>query len=250
MLEFLVGQLGVFGPIVFVIFMAMLFARPWATRRDKRYLVLFGFSFPYLFLYLTLSLISRAHANWSAPVYVAGAIMVAAWLMETRARKRWLIVALAVNMALMGFLVTYPVSVELVGIQPTKSNDLFFRQRGQRIYSEAVATLWNEYPGTLLLADGRHIIAPLTYYLYRELGPVKVFKWNPDGKPDDHYELITDMTRHLGEDFLLVTDQEDIGAVERYFVSSRLTRELDIPIYSDFYRKYYVYLLTGFKGYQ
>ncbi|MGH8610483.1 MAG: ArnT family glycosyltransferase, partial [Gammaproteobacteria bacterium] len=157
MLEFLVGQLGVFGP-VFIIFMGMLFARPWATRGDKRYLILFSFSFPYLFLYLTLSLISRAHANWSAPVYVAGAIMVAAWLMETQARKCWLVAALAVNMALMGFLVTYPASVKLVGIQPAKSNDLFFRQRGQRAYSEAVAALWNDYPGTLLVADTRYIV--------------------------------------------------------------------------------------------
>jgi hypothetical protein len=80
------------------------------------------------------------------------------------------------------------------------------------------------------------------------LGPVTVFKWDPDGKPDDYYELITDMTHHLGEDFLLVTEQEDIAAIKTHFVSSKLTRELEIPIYSNSYRKYYVYLLTGFKG--
>ncbi|MGH8610915.1 MAG: hypothetical protein ACREYF_02430, partial [Gammaproteobacteria bacterium] len=95
----------------------------------------------------------------------------------------------------------------------------------------------------------RYIVAPLTYYLYRELRPVQVFKWNPDGKPNDHYELITDMTRHVGEDFLLVTEQEDMGAIKTHFASSKLTHELEIPIYSDSYRKYYVYLLTDFKGY-
>ena len=94
--EFLVGQLGVFGPVPFVVLALGLvaFARRKALTAADR--LLLCFTLPPLVLVSVQAFVSRAHAHWAAAAYLAGVVLVAAWLTEWRARG-WTIAALAVQ---------------------------------------------------------------------------------------------------------------------------------------------------------
>src|SRR5690606_5505052 len=87
MLEFLGGQMVVFGPILFVV----LLAAPLLARRraggtaapaaaDGAGRMLAAFCYPVIALLVVQALLSRANANWAAPAYVAGTLLVTRWL--------------------------------------------------------------------------------------------------------------------------------------------------------------------------
>ncbi len=76
-LEFFGSQFAVFGPLLFAGLLIVaasprLFADPAAR-------LLAVFSLPTLAMMLAVSLLSRAHANWAAPAYVAASVLVVAW---------------------------------------------------------------------------------------------------------------------------------------------------------------------------
>ncbi|HSV30036.1 MAG TPA: glycosyltransferase family 39 protein, partial [Candidatus Omnitrophota bacterium] len=97
--EFVGGQFGVFGPIAMA---ALLVALAGAARRpeDDRFRLLAAFTLPVLALMTAESFLSRANANWSAPAYVAGTVLAAAFM--ARRWPRLLVAALALNLAAAG----------------------------------------------------------------------------------------------------------------------------------------------------
>src|SRR5205085_10313839 len=81
--EFLLSQLGVFGPVLFGALAAIaLTAR--RSLAERRALLLATFALPTLGMMLIVAFLSRAHPNWSAPTYVSSAILVAAWLLRSQ----------------------------------------------------------------------------------------------------------------------------------------------------------------------
>jgi 4-amino-4-deoxy-L-arabinose transferase-like glycosyltransferase len=92
--EFVISQFGVFGPIplgVLIVGVALAAARRRLAADD---LMLLCFTLPPLLIVTGQAFISRANANWSGAGYLAGAVLVGAWLVRWRARA-WLIGALA-----------------------------------------------------------------------------------------------------------------------------------------------------------
>ena len=101
--EFVIGQLGVFGPIPFVVFAggAVLLARRRTLEPADQ--LLLCMSAPPVILVSIQAFISRAHAHWAAAGYLAGAVLVAAWLIRWRARG-WTIAAIALQGAVAALL--------------------------------------------------------------------------------------------------------------------------------------------------
>jgi 4-amino-4-deoxy-L-arabinose transferase-like glycosyltransferase len=98
MAAFVGSQFGVFGPIplaVLLIGVGLAVRRRQLSAND---LTLLCFSLPPLLIVTGQAFISRANANWSGAGYLAGAILVAAWLIRWRAR-RWLIAAVEIGRA-------------------------------------------------------------------------------------------------------------------------------------------------------
>jgi 4-amino-4-deoxy-L-arabinose transferase-like glycosyltransferase len=99
---FLGAQFGVFGPIPFgvlIVGLALAVRRRALPRED---VLLLCFILPPLLIVSVQALLSRANANWSGASYLAGAVLVAAWLMRWRAR-RWLTAAVAMQAVLAAF---------------------------------------------------------------------------------------------------------------------------------------------------
>jgi 4-amino-4-deoxy-L-arabinose transferase-like glycosyltransferase len=70
-LEFVGSQFGVFGPILFGAYLVIAW-RAWKQRLPEPDRYLFAFSAPILVVITLEAFVSRAHANWAAPAYVAG----------------------------------------------------------------------------------------------------------------------------------------------------------------------------------
>jgi 4-amino-4-deoxy-L-arabinose transferase-like glycosyltransferase len=96
MLRFLGSQFGVFGPVPFAVLAGgalLLAARRRLAAAD---ILLLCFALPPLVTVAAQAFVSRANANWAGAAYVAGSVLVAAWLLRANAR-RWLIGGLALQ---------------------------------------------------------------------------------------------------------------------------------------------------------
>jgi len=83
--QFLLSQFLVYGPVLFFMLL-WITAVSIRARTDRRVVMLLAFSLPILVLITVQSLISRTHANWTAPIAPAASILVTAWLLERRRR--------------------------------------------------------------------------------------------------------------------------------------------------------------------
>lgn len=84
---FLATQFAVFGPIPFAVLLAGAVALAARRRLQAPDVLLLCFTLPPILIVAAQAFVSRANANWSGAGYLAGAVLVAAWLSRWRARK-------------------------------------------------------------------------------------------------------------------------------------------------------------------
>lgn len=190
---FVAAQFGVMGPLLFVSLLRASASRGvWADRR-LRLLGLFGL--PVLALFIVLSLLSRAHANWAAPAYVAATAFVVVWLLQN-GRQRWLVAAIALNLLLAATLYHWHRIAPAIGIELKKGTDPFFPVRGWERSGRVLADALRASGCRAVIAADRSTLVELAYYARRGLGePVTPLSYNPDGIVRNHFTLKSDIAR-------------------------------------------------------
>ncbi|GAB4191694.1 MAG: glycosyltransferase family 39 protein [Thalassobaculales bacterium] len=241
--EFLASQAGVFGPLALLALLAAAASRrAWGDPRMSYLLLL---ALPYLAAITVQSFLSRANANWAAPAYVAGTLLVAAWASEGRV---WLL-RTSVALHILAALVLYGGDglATAAGHPASGPRDPFKRVRAWPATAAAVAAVHRQHPDLRLLFDDRELMASLTYYLRPE--SLRAVKWNHDGRIKDHFELTTDLERHRGESFLLVTRFPDAGHLAARFAAAGFLGTVETRVNPGLTRELRLYRLDGFKGY-
>ena len=255
MLEFVGSQFGVFGPILFGTLIVIISKmRSNLTYSEERLLI--WQILPLFILITSISLLARAHANWAAPIYVPATILVVSWLLENRKKKLLLVsIGLHVFVAVLFLNITFIEKIPGIKLNSVttdlksgKIKDPMLRIKGWKELGEGVTTLLKAYPDSILLTDARKIHAELLYYVQPH--PVKAVKWNPGGKVGDHYDLNSDMGDKIGKNFLFVTMRNSIDSdVATYFNDAERVGNIEINPHGDLGVNYYIYKLSGFKGY-
>ena len=215
--EFFFAQFGVFGPILF----AALLVIAWraATRpanvapADK---LLLAFSVPILVLVTTQGLISRAHANWAAPAYVAAIVLVTAVMIRDRAWT-WLRTSFALHAALALFLAVATWQAGRFALPGL--GDPFARTLGNRALAEAVRDELRDAerkgaPFSAVLTDDREVAAALAYY-GRDLA-VPVLSWREGSAPRSYFEMTRPYSDRAPSPALLVTPRPAPALTERF----------------------------------
>ena len=243
---FLGGQLGVFGLIFFPV-MLYIFFRAKTVWNNEAYRFLICFALPFISIICLQAFLGRAHANWATPTYVAGCILVAAFLINQQRFKLWLI-AIIINLLLTTTVYHWHDFANALEIKLTSKTDPFKRVQGWREFAKPVEQILAQYPSAILLADTRDTLAQLIYYVKPH--PFNAVAWNPQGLLQNHYELKTTMNDKLGKDFIYVTEKGDISLIQQSFESVQELTDIYIPIYNDFSLDYRVYYLKNFKGYR
>ena len=159
--EFLIGQLGVMGPIPFAVLLigSVALARRKTLASPDR--MLLCFALPPLVLVSIQALISHAHAHWAAAGYLAGVVLVAAWLERWRARG-WSIAAVATQGAVAALLllaVCLPSIVDSAGFGRRLA-----RQRGWSQTAVIVTGAASASRPTAVAVEDRYLFNELAYY--------------------------------------------------------------------------------------
>lgn len=205
MATFVGSQFGVFGPVPLG---ALIVGVGLAIRRrnlDARDLTLLCFTLPPLLIVTGQAFISRANANWSGAGYLAGAIVVAAWLMRWRARG-WLVTALVSQAALAAFFlaaVTSPALADRVGL----ANGLK-RARGWAETADVILGRAEREPGlTAIAVNNRFLFYAVSYYGRDRLGVTTppLASWLLMEGPQNQAEITAPLTREIGARVLMVS---------------------------------------------
>ncbi len=244
--EFVLAQFGVFGPLPFACLLIMIVRWKHLVPHHAMNLLLY-FSAPLLATICIQALLSRAFANWAAPVYVAATVAVTIWLLGL-GQERWIVATVAVHFALGLALASYEPLVHGLDRPMPARFDLLKRVRGWPEMGRQLVRLRKENPDTLLLADNRMLIAQCLYY--GEVPSTSAYSWNPQEQVRHHYDLVSDMNEALGRDFLFISDAPEIDAMEGCFASAHTLPPIEVRTHPDRTLRFSLYRLNGFRGYQ
>jgi len=198
-LAYFAAQLGVFGPILFIV----LLRAAWREIRhpsDPAKVLLLCFSLPVLALLTVQALLSRAHGNWSATAYPAAAILVTAVMLELN-RRILFWVSLGLNLAVAAMLAIAPA----FALQLPLFERLQFLSTavGWRGAADAVREKLAEDHYGAIVVDTRELAGELLYYLRNEPIPLYVLPAGP--RPSDHYEMTRPFTAATPEPILFIS---------------------------------------------
>ena len=118
-----------FGPLLFAGLILLL--ATWRGLAEPRARLLAAFTLPTLAMMLGVSLLSRAHANWAAPTYVAATVLVVAWALQ-RGWRKLIAVSIALHLAAVGLLFTGREALAAFGLDVPAQYDPLRRVRGWR----------------------------------------------------------------------------------------------------------------------
>jgi hypothetical protein len=217
-LEFVAGQFGVFGPILFAC-LAMFCLRRWRgavpTGNGEAERLLLSFCLPVLALMVVQALLSRALANWAAFAYVAATVLVTAMLI----REGWTRLFRASFALHLAALLLLAVGGALAGRFVLPGGiDPYARVLGWREMAEAAGAKAEAEGYRAIATDKRAMSAELLYYLRNRNLPVVAL--HGSGRPRDHFELTRPLTPDTPRPVLIVGQgrgvegAEPVGSVE------------------------------------
>jgi len=243
--DFVAGQLGILGPVLFIAWLVQLAtAKNWI--RDERYRLLACFALPFLGAITAQSLIGRANANWAAMAYVGGTIFVVAKLVEGQ-RMKLLHAALALNLAVTVIAYHFDALAHVADIELTRKSDVLNKRvRGWRQYGEALAARQAAHPDAILLGDARDLIAEARFYA----GPAgrSMLKWNPEHKADDYYAMSTTLDGLEGRSFVFVSRNAVLpDNMAGRFEEMTEIEPIHIAIHRDYALDFHVWWLRGYR---
>lgn len=243
--EFLGSQFLVFGPIFFatLLLIVVLIRR---VLGDPRAQLLAVFALPTLAMMIVVSLLSRAHPNWSAPTYISATILVVAFLIE---HGRAVLVMASVILHVAGVVVLLPARdiSNAVGWNMPGRLDPVHRLRGWALLGRSVSAVLREQPDATVVSDNREVLAALSYYMAPR--PFPVLKWNPGGAVHDQFDIDADAKSHVGENLLYVGPRREVGNLANYFAEVGSVGHVTINLGGGTTRDFMVVRLNGFKGY-
>ncbi len=247
-LEFVAGQFGIFGPLLFGGLVVALFqlARRWKARGelDDKLLWLAAFVVPALAVGLVQAFISRANANWAASAYVAATPLVVAWLLTGRWRA--LLPASFVLHNAFGFLlammVVFPTIITWVGQENSFKRVRGWEEIGKYVERHANAGFGDE-SYTAVVTNDRLTFAELLYYAPDLTVPLTI--WDQNGIAENHYELTAPLTSDNTGLVLLVGNGRRVELIAARFERAEKIDTLSVNIGGGRTRDYEVYVLYG-----
>lgn len=263
LIEFLATQLLIFGPVWSFLGLRLAFS---STRKSMpvssvHIQALVFAAFTILFAISVQAFVSRAFANWAGPWMIGGALLTALLCRshqlnnpKSKFTSNWLVRGAFVHLALLSAFFHFPQLQNALDVTPSSKNDPYHRIEGWQTLGEKLQPILEQHPNAKLASESRDILAYLGYYATP--GSFNFARWNPN--PDnirDYYDLKVNFREWEGPSYsaytyVFVTRAPLPNEIGQRFEHSKFITELTSQPYTDMERKVYVYLLTGFKGYE
>ena len=207
--EFLVSQLGVFGPVLAALLIWGLVTLPKRlgamSPERQRQLALLAFIAPPLLIVSVQAFLSRAHANWAGAAYPAATILAVLWAVRAdRIGALKASAALHVGAALVfASIFTNFALADQLGL-----SNAVKRLRGWDETGAAVRTA--AAPFDAIVVDDRELMASLLYYAR---GGPPIVSWNSNHKIDHHFEAFMGVETVAAPRALFVNESADVIAL-------------------------------------
>ena len=248
LVEFLISQFGVFGPVFFA---ALLWLAVQALRGrvDRRSGLLLLLSAPFVVIFSVQALLSRAQPNWIAPAYVAGTVLVVGWLYEQK-REAWVQWSVVLHIVAAILILGARDIIRITGITEIagyKIPDPLHRLRGWATLGRSLSEIRNQHAELPLLGDDRELMSGLIYYMQPH--PFDMQIWNPAQHVRNGFEMDQSLPDTPGGDYLWITNRADPSEIADRFESHEQVAHVLVPTGGGSLREAWVYVLRGFKGY-
>lgn len=161
-LTWFTDQLGMFGPVGFPALLAglwLLVSRARQPSTAENWLL--AFILPVLIFILVQSVVSRAHANWTATAYPGAALLIALWFSTSRPALLW--TSTGIN-ALMGVLFSVVVLLPPAATEPLGIDNALKRTRGWQASADRIFSEAERLGATAILVDEREAWHGLDFY--------------------------------------------------------------------------------------
>lgn len=240
---FLLGQFGVFGPLLMAGFLVAVFRIARNRERSEDEVVLAVISTTPLLLMLLQAFLVSANANWAAPTYVGASLLAVRELMRW-GRGQFLRASFAVDgmaMLLLWAALIRPQLADAVGL-----GNVFKREEGWQALAADVREVAAGDRYDAVAVDNRSAIAELLYYA-RPLGP-PIRALRGDLVPHDDFQMIIPLLRSQSH-VLLVIEPRDAPAMRAMFDSSRALAVVAIPVGGHAERLMELYDAHSFRGF-
>lgn len=214
---------------------------------SDRYLLCF--SLPLVAAVTVQALLSRAHANWAAPAYVAASILVPAVMLRQSALA-WLRGSVALHGAIAIAIAVATAAAPAIAI-PGAGNPfartLGHRETADAVRAELAAGAARGTPYAAVIGADRDIVAALLYY-GRDLD-VPVFAWRDGDRPRNHFELTRAYAKGSPQPALvLARAARVVERVARGFAVTTPLPARDVAAGNHDKRTLYLQSVSGFKG--
>jgi hypothetical protein len=238
-LGFLGAQLGIIGPIAagIVVWGAVRAFRTSQLPATDR--LLLSLSIPILTVVTCQAFISRAHANWAAPAFIALTVLACAWAL--RSAVRWPLVA---NTSVNGViaLLLCAVAVSPAVVTALGQDNAVKRLRGWPEAGSTIMSIASSAPFSSILSDDREDIASLGYYTRQRGIPLRMW---PSSPPGNEFEARHALTADVSSYVLLVTRKSDVAHITRAFTSIERIGTIETPLDPKRTRTFFLFALTG-----
>jgi hypothetical protein len=241
--NFLLSQLGVFGPLYFIAMLA-LFVSPTRFGGPPARLMT-AFAWPTLAIVTIVSLLSRAQANWAAPAYVSAVVLVVEAALS-RGWRRTVIFSIALHLGAAIVLFGGSEIIANAGLDVPARLDPLHRLRGWRTLGDAVAAELAAHPGLRLMADDREILAALIYYVHPH--PFDAVAWDPLPGISNQWDLENNLSRHRGQSFLAVILHGLANQMRPDFAELTPLKTIDIKSGPGGQQSYELYIARDYRG--
>jgi 4-amino-4-deoxy-L-arabinose transferase-like glycosyltransferase len=242
--DFVVSQIGVFGPIAFAVLLWLLM-RP-ATWRDPALRYVLALGLPLLVAIAVQAWLNRANANWAAPAYLGFSVAVAAWLV-TEHRRRLTIALTVLHVAVFGLIVAAAVLHRDEPSTWSRSFDPFRKLRGVDQAAAAVAPVLAAHPEAWLLMTDRMLLANILEGTGWPLD--RAIMWNPDGEVENHFDMVTAFPGDPAATFVVVLEASQPPTWLDRFAAHEEVVVVPIATHADATWPLRVDLARGFRGY-
>ncbi len=241
--DFVVSQAGVFGPIPFAVLLWLL-VRP-ASWRDPamRFALLLGL--PLLVAISAQAFLNRANANWAAPVYLGVTVAVAAWLVAG-ARRRLTLATVGLHLVVVA-LVVAAAALHRTPSPYAAALDPFRKMRGVDAVAADVAPVLEAHPDARLVMTDRMLMANVLEATGWPLD--RAIMWNPDGKADNHWELVTAFPSDGGGAYVIATRGDAPATLLERFARHEPLAVERIATHADRGFTLRLYVADDFRGY-
>jgi 4-amino-4-deoxy-L-arabinose transferase-like glycosyltransferase len=251
LLEFIALQFAVFHPVFMAGLIAVLFrVRSLRTPHPAAIPYLLCLFVPLMALYLALSLNKAGQANWTAPAYIAGLILLAAgacqWTQGHVRRRRAVTMVLAVSALLVAGAHLVPF-LDVRSLAPSVfERDPLRRLRGAADLAEQTAALQQQHGATFLISNKYQLASLLSFY---HPDRPQVFLPNHEGIQNQYSFWPSYDDGFWGATALFVSDSEEIpGQLVREFSSVELLKSTWSRHKGKPVNRYHIFLCRHFGG--